>query len=74
MLGRVKEANFFIAFEITLMQTAMIQASCIMLTCVISLLLTLSSAAPPTPVITMISQSKPYDFILIPNIHCYYID
>ena len=36
-----KEANYFIAFEITLMQRAMIQASYIMLTRVISLLLTL---------------------------------
>ena len=41
MLGGVKEANYFIAFEITLMQGAMIQASYIMLTRVISLLLTL---------------------------------
>ena len=41
MLGGVKEANYFIAFEITLMQRAMIQASYIMLTRVISLLLTL---------------------------------
>ena len=35
MLGGVKEANYFIAFEITLMQKAMIQASYIMLTPVI---------------------------------------
>ena len=41
MQGGVKEANCFIAFEITLMQRAMIQASYIMLTRVISLLLTL---------------------------------
>ena len=41
MLGGVKEANYFVAFEITLMQRATIQASCIMLTRVISLLLTL---------------------------------
>ena len=41
MPGGVKEANYFIAFEITLMERAMIQASYIMLTCVISLLLTL---------------------------------
>ena len=41
MLGGVKEANYFVAFEITLMQRAMIQASYIMLTRVISLLLTL---------------------------------
>ena len=27
MLGGVKEANYFIAFEITLMQSAMIKAS-----------------------------------------------
>ena len=40
MLGGVKE-DYFIAFEITLMQRAMIQASYIMLTCVISLLLAL---------------------------------
>ena len=40
-LGCVKKANYFIAFEITLMQRAMIQASYIMLTRVISLLLTL---------------------------------
>ena len=39
MLGGVKEANYFVAFEITLMQRAMIQASYI--TRVISLLLTL---------------------------------
>ena len=32
MLGGVKEVNYFIAFEITLMQRAMIQASYIMLT------------------------------------------
>ena len=52
------EANYFIAFEITLMQRAMIQASYIMLTCVRSLLLTLISAVPPqTCVITMISHS-----------------
>ena len=38
MLGNVKEANYFIAFEITLMQRAMVQASYIMLTCVVSLL------------------------------------
>ena len=36
MLGGVKEVNYFIAFEITLMQRAMIQASYIMLCCVIS--------------------------------------
>ena len=41
MLGGVKGANYFVAFEITLMQRAMIQASYIMLTRVISLLLTL---------------------------------
>ena len=41
MLGGVKEVNYFIAFEITLMQRAMIQASFIMLTRVISFLLTL---------------------------------
>ena len=40
-VGGAKEANYFIAFEITLMQRAMIQASYIMLTHVISLLLTL---------------------------------
>ena len=44
MLGGVKEANYFIAFEITLMQKAMIQASYIMLTPVIPLLLTLDSS------------------------------
>ena len=38
MLGDVKEANYSIAFEITLIQRAMIQASYIMLTHVISLL------------------------------------
>ena len=32
MLGGVKEANYVVAFEITLMQRAMIQASYIMLT------------------------------------------
>ena len=42
MLGGVKEANYFIAFEITLMQRAMIQASIITPTRVISSLLTLS--------------------------------
>ena len=36
MLRGVKEVNYFIAFEITLMQRAMIQASYIMLTRVIS--------------------------------------
>ena len=41
MLGGVKKANYFVPFEITLMQRAMIQASYIMLTRVISLLLTL---------------------------------
>ena len=41
MLGGVKEANYFVAFEITLMQRAMTQAGYIMLTHVISLLLTL---------------------------------
>ena len=41
MPGDVKEANYFIAFEISLMQRAMIQASYIMLTHVMSLLLTL---------------------------------
>ena len=41
MLGGVKEVSYFIAFEITLLQRAMIQASHIMLTRVISLLLTL---------------------------------
>ena len=41
MLGGVKEVSYFIAFEITLLQRAMIQASYIMLTHVISLLLTL---------------------------------
>ena len=41
MLRGVKEDNYFIAFEIILMQRAMIQASYIMLTHVISLLLTL---------------------------------
>ena len=41
MLGGVKEANYLIAFEVTLMQKAMIKASDIMLTCVISFLLTL---------------------------------
>ena len=35
MLGGVKEANYFIAFEIILMQRAMIQASYIMLTRVV---------------------------------------
>ena len=35
MLGGVKEANYFIAFEITLMQRDMIQASYIMLTRVV---------------------------------------
>ena len=45
MLGGVKEANYFIAFEITLMHRAMIQASYVMLTRVISL---------QTRVITMI--------------------
>ena len=44
MLGGVKEANYLIASEITLMQSAKIQVSYIMLTHVISLLLTLSSA------------------------------
>ena len=38
MLGSVKEANYFITFEITLMQRALIQASYIMLTHVILLL------------------------------------
>ena len=38
MLGGVKEANHFIAFEIILMQRAMIRASNIMLTRVILLL------------------------------------
>ena len=38
MLGGVKEANYFVPFEITLMQRAMIQASYIMLTRVILLL------------------------------------
>ena len=38
MLGGVKEANYIIAFEITLMQRAMIQASYVMLTGVISLI------------------------------------
>ena len=38
MLGGVKEPNYFVPFEITLMQRAMIQASYIMLTCVILLL------------------------------------
>ena len=46
MLGGVKKANYFIAFEITLIQRAMIQTSYIMLTCVISLLLTLVLAVP----------------------------
>ena len=32
MLGGVKEANYIIAFEITLMKRAMIQASYVMLT------------------------------------------
>ena len=41
MLGGVKEVDYFVAFEITLMQRAIIQASYIMLTRVISLLLTL---------------------------------
>ena len=44
MLGGVKEVNYFIAFiafEITLMQRPMIQASYIMFIPVISLLLTL---------------------------------
>ena len=41
MLGGVKEANYFVAFEFTLMQRAMIQPSYVMLTRVISLLLTL---------------------------------
>ena len=36
MLGGVKEVNYFIAFGITLMQRALIQASYIMLTRVIS--------------------------------------
>ena len=36
MLGGVKEVNYFMAFEITLMQRAMIQASYIMLCRVIS--------------------------------------
>ena len=57
MLRGVKEANYFIAFEITLMQRAMIQVSYIMLTHVISLLLTLVPAVPLTPVITMIPHS-----------------
>ena len=39
MLEGVKKANYFVAFEITLMQRAMIQSSYIMLTHVISLLL-----------------------------------
>ena len=56
MLGGVKEAYYFVAFEITLMQGAMIQASYIMLTRVISLLLTLV-LAPWTCVITMIPHS-----------------
>ena len=38
MLGDVKEANYFIAFEITLMQRTMIKASYIKLTRVILLL------------------------------------
>ena len=41
MLGGVEEANYFIAFEIILMQRAMIQAGYIMLTHVVSLLFTL---------------------------------
>ena len=41
MLGGVKKANYFVPIEITLMQGAMMQASYIMLTRVISLLLTL---------------------------------
>ena len=36
MLGGVKKVNYFIAFEITLMQRAMTQASYIMLCRVIS--------------------------------------
>ena len=48
MLGGIKEGNYFIAFEITVIQRAMIQAICIMLTHVMSLLLTLSSAVPYT--------------------------
>ena len=36
MVGGIKEVNYFIAFEITLMKGAMIQASYIMLTRVIS--------------------------------------
>ena len=42
MLGGVKEVNYFIAFEIILMQRAMIQAS---------------SAVPRPRVITMLSHS-----------------
>ena len=38
MLEGVKEGNYFIAFEITLMQRAMIQASYIMLCRVISVI------------------------------------
>ena len=41
ILGDVKEANYSLAFEITLIQRAMIQASYNTFTCVISLLLTL---------------------------------
>ena len=57
MLEGVKEANYFVAFKITLMQRAMIQASYIMLTCVVSLLLTLVLAVHWTHVITMIPHS-----------------
>ena len=53
MLEGVKEASYSVAFEITLMQSAMIQASYIKLTGVISLLSTLVLASPPTHVITM---------------------
>ena len=35
MLGGVKKVNYFMVFEITLMQRAMIQASYIVLCCVI---------------------------------------
>ena len=40
MLGGVEEADYFIAFEIILMQRAMIQASYIMLTHVVSVIYT----------------------------------
>ena len=53
MLGGVKEANYFIAFEITLMQRAMIQASYIMLDIIINT----RPGCPQSRVITMIPCS-----------------